>query len=381
MTAKQRLSKWFFYLLLLPLVIGVFGWQGWRWWSWASAPVAAAPAPSNTPTETEPPGAIGTDSSASDSTIQVAIPEGSTADEIGAILESAGLIRSDRAWDVWTRWQSLQQRNGSYQAGTYEISPSESLPEIANRIWSGDVVEMSFTIPEGWTLKQMGDYFEEEGFFTAEEFLAAANTVPRDRFPWLPENIPMLEGFLFPDTYQVSGEISPQAIVDQMLLQFEQVALPVYQQNQDQSPYSLLEWVTLASIVEKEAVVDEERPTIASVFAKRLEMGMPLGADPTVEYGLGVRQTVDKPLTYAQVETPTPYNTYINPGLTPTPIAAPGIASLEVSINPDDTDYLYFMARYDGTHIFSRTLAEHESAKRRVDADLSNQQGAANSQN
>jgi UPF0755 protein len=158
-------------------------------------------------------------------------------------------------------------------------------------------------------------------------------------------------------------------VVNQMLERFEQIALPLHQPNQ--TPYSLQEWVTLASIVEKEAVVQEERPVIASVFAKRLREGIPLAADPTVEYGLGIRQTVDNPLTYDQVATPSPYNTYINPGLPPTPIASPGVASLEASLDPADTEYLFFMARYDGTHIFSRTLQEHEAAKAAVDRDLS----------
>ncbi|MBW4652023.1 MAG: endolytic transglycosylase MltG [Kaiparowitsia implicata GSE-PSE-MK54-09C] len=360
MTAR-RISRWFFYLLLLPVVIGLFGWQGWRWWSWASAPVGAVAAGvegSAQPVEPIQP-------------VQIEIASGSTAGEIGETLENAGLIRSSRAWDVWTRWQTLQQQEGTYQAGVYEISPAESLTEISEKLRRGDVMQLSFTIPEGWTLAQMAEYFEERDFFTADEFLQAVDTVPRDRYPWLPDDIPMLEGFLFPDTYSIAGDITPEAIVDQMLLQFEQVALPLYQDSQSPSRYSLLEWVTLSSIVEKEAVVDEERPTIAAVFARRLEMGMPLGADPTVEYGLGIRQTVEQPLTYAQVAQPSPYNTYINPGLTPTPIAAPGYASLQESIDPGETEYLYFMARYDGTHIFSRTLAEHEAAKAAVDADLS----------
>ena len=118
--------------------------------------------------------------------------------------------------------------------------------------------------------------------------------------------------------------------------------------------------------MKKEAVVAEERDQIASVFARRLEEGMTMGSDPTVEYGLGIVQTPENPLTYAQVETPNPYNTYINPGLTPTPIASPGIASLKASVDPAPTEYLYFVARYDGTHVFSRTLAEHESAQGKI---------------
>jgi UPF0755 protein len=117
----------------------------------------------------------------------------------------------------------------------------------------------------------------------------------------------------------------------------------------------------------KRAVIATERKLIAGVFTKRLQEGMTLGADPTVEYGLGIRQTREKPLTLKQVNTPSPYNTYINPGLPPTPIAAPGLASLEATLYPENTDFLYFMARYDGTHIFSKTAAEHEAAIANVD--------------
>jgi UPF0755 protein len=257
----------------------------------------------------------------------------------------------------------LQNRAGSFQAGTYEISPSESLPDIANKLWEGKVVERSFTIPEGWSIQQMATYFAGQGFFSADEFVAATKEIPRDRFSWLPENLTSLEGFLYPDTYKFAGQLTAKGVVEQMLAQFEQVALPLYQQAQGQTPYSLMQWVTLSSIVEKEAAVSQERPQIASVFAKRLREEIPLASDPTVEYGLGIRQTKEQPLTLTQVNTPSPYNTYLNPGLPPSPIASPGRASLEASLNPADTEYLYFVARYDGTHIFSKTLAEHEAAQ------------------
>ncbi|GAB4148362.1 MAG: endolytic transglycosylase MltG [Cyanobacteria bacterium J069] len=351
----KRFSKGLMVLALVLLALSAGGWQGWRWWLGAIAPVAAADGESTGET----------------ASVRLEIPAGSTAQQIGETLKTEGLIRSTEAWNLWTRWQTWQRREGSFQAGTYALSPAEPLPDIADQIWRGEVVQNSFTIPEGWTIQQMAEYFEEQGYFSAEAFVAATKQIPRDRFPWLPEALPMLEGFLFPDTYQFTGELTPDLAIDQMLRRFEQAALPLYDKNQ--SPYSLMEWVTLASIVEKEAVVQEERPTIASVFARRLREGIPLGADPTVEYGLGIRQTVEQPLTYAQVQMPSPYNTYINPGLTPTPIAAPGLASLEASLNPGDTEYLFFMARYDGTHIFSRTLAEHEAAKSAVDAELSKQ--------
>jgi UPF0755 protein len=256
-----------------------------------------------------------------------------------------------------------QDPKGGFKAGSYEFSPSQPLPAIAEKIWKGEVVQRSFTIPEGWSLRQMARYFEEKGFFPAEEFLAAASQINRDQYPWLPADIPNLEGFLYPDTYKISGDsITPSAIVQQMLNSFEQVALPVYQEVRNQTSLSLKQWVTLASIVEKEAVVPNERSLIAGVFTSRLSKGMRLESDPTVEYALGIRQTADQPLTFAQVKIPSPYNTYLNPGLPPAPIASPGLASLKATLDPEKTDYLYFVARYDGTHVFSRTLEQHEAA-------------------
>lgn len=350
MAKQSQWAKGLFYVLILPTAMAVAAWQGWTWWSWASAPAVVASA----------------QGSGVDNTVKIQIPPGTPGQQIGHDLETAGVIRSALAWKMWSRWKALQDKSGGFQAGTYSLSPAEPLSAIANTIWAGQVTQTSFTIPEGWNRKKMAEYFESQGFFLAADFLAATGKVPRDRYPWLPDTIPHLEGFLYPDTYQLpAAEITPELVVDQMLARFEEVALPLYQQ-QPSPPIALLDWVTLASIVEKEAVIPDERPLIAGVFSNRLKQNVPLGADPTVEYGLGIEQTPENPLTWAQVETPSPYNTYLNPGLPPTPISSPGIASLEASLKPQATDYLYFVARYDGTHVFSRTLAEHEAAQAKI---------------
>ncbi len=310
---------------------------------------------------------VATTSTAPGKPIQLQIPAGTPAQHIGKDLEALGLIRSAMAWNIWARLLKLRYPSGGFKAGTYELSPTEPMKAIATKIWTGDVITLTFTVPEGWSLVQMADYFEAQGFFSRNEFLRAVTEIPRAEYPWLPEGIPHLEGFLYPDTYNIDSQhLTPHDVVRRMLDRFEQVALPVYNQGRDKTNLTLLGWVTLASIVEKEAVVPEERTLIAGVFTQRLKRKIPLGADPTVEYGLGVRQTADQPLTLNQVRTPSPYNTYLNVGLPPTPIAAPGIASLEASLNPKDTDYLYFVARYDGTHVFSRTLAEHEAAQKAI---------------
>jgi UPF0755 protein len=351
MTAIQRITRTLFYLVIFPVTLGVCGWQGWRWWSWAIAPV-------------QPPSELAADT-LENATIQIEIPSGTSAQQIGQDLRAVQLIRSAIAWNLWTRLQIVQNRSGEFLAGTYELSPTEPMTAIANRIWNGETVSRQLTIPEGWTIQQMADYFEAEQLFSAEAFVQATQQIPRQDYPWLPDGITQLEGFLYPDTYQLDEPVTPQQVVQQMLDRFEQMALPMYRST-NATPYSLLEWVTLSSIVEREAVTGQERPLIASVFAKRLRQEMPLGADPTVEYAFGIQQTPERPLTLREVRTPSPYNTYLNPGLPPGPIASPGLASLEASLNPGDTEYLYFVARYDGTHVFSRTLAEHEAAQSRI---------------
>lgn len=335
----------------LPLTLGICAWTSWAWWRSVSAPsqsIAASTAKQTAATKG----------------VQIEIPPGTATQQIGQKLAAAGLIRSATAWDLWARWLQWQDSKGEFKAGTYQLSPTQPLPLIAEKIWQGQVVQRSFTIPEGWSLRQMAAYFEDIGFFPATDFLAAASQIKRNQYPWLPADLPHLEGFLYPDTYKLNGDkITPQSIVQQMLNRFEQVALPLYQQGQNQTQLDLRQWVTLASIVEKEAVVDSERARIAGVFSQRLLKGYPLGADPTVEYGLGIRQTVDQPLTLAEVNTPSAYNTYLNLGLPPTPIASPGLASLKAALYPENTSYLYFVARYDGTHVFSRTLSEHQAAQ------------------
>jgi UPF0755 protein len=345
-------------LLTLAAAIGVGAWQAQSWWTAQSAPLAAD---AQVATKGAP-------------RMIVQIPPGTSTSEIGQRLVQAGVIRSAQAWQVWAKWLAFQKTPGGFQAGRYELSPTATLPEIAQKIWTGDVVTRSFTIPEGWNIRQMAAYFEQQGFFPAQDFVAATIGSAQP-YPWLPPNTPHLEGYLYPDTYQlVAGEaVTPQQVVKLMLDRFGQIAIPAYQKQR--TALTLSQWVTLASIVEKEAVVPQERPRIAGVFTNRLRQGISLGSDPTVEYGLGVQQTKEQPLTLTQVRQPSPYNTYINAGLPPTPIASPGIASLQATLAPEATDYLYFVAKYDGTHVFSRTLGEHETAqtqiREKVDAQAS----------
>ena len=347
-TARKK-SKYLNLLGLAASIAGAGMILGWVGWKSISAPVVTPGQSRETVKE-----------------VQFTVEPGMSGYEIGNKLTAAGLIKSANAWKIWTWQKQKTSASGGFKAGTYLLSAQEPLPAIANKIWQGEIMQTVFTVPEGWSIKQMGEYFESMGYFSADEFVAATQEIPYDQYPWLPQDLPILEGFLYPDTYKITSDRTnnPQAIINTMLDRFQEIALPAYEAAT--TDMSLLDWVTLSSIVEKESVVAEERALIAGVFTARLQQGMRLESDPTVEYGLGIRQTADRPLTYEQVGTPSPYNTYLNFGLTPTPIAAPGIASLKATLAPESTEYLFFVARYDGTHVFSKTLREHEAATREI---------------
>ncbi|PSB40530.1 endolytic transglycosylase MltG [Chamaesiphon polymorphus] len=314
----QTTPKWL--LISTPIaLLALLAGGGTLWWNSVSAPASGDP---------------------NAQTIQIQVKPGASAQAIGQELEAKGVIKSQLAWKLWTNWQARQGK-GSPQKGTYEIAPNQPLTAVAAQILEGKVIQSGFTIREGWNIKQMGEYFEKQGLFKAADFVAVAYKVPAET-------------------------ITPEGVVTQMLKQFEQVALPEYQKAAATNKLTLLEWVSLSSIVEKEAVVAEERARIAGVFTTRLAKNMRLESDPTVEYGLGIKQTADRPLTFAEVKRPNPYNTYMNAGIPPGPIASPGIGSLKAVLNPDSTDLLFFVAKYDGTHIFSKTLSEHVAATQAI---------------
>lgn len=347
----KKKPNWLFYIVAVPLSILTTGVVSSLWWIWASA----APSSFN-------------------SQIRVTISEGMPTQIIGQELEDAGAIRSNLALRLWLQWQSLRgNQNIALRSGTYDFKTNQSLQQVVEQIQTAQLTEVKFTIPEGWSIAQMAQLFEERNFFPSQDFvIAAQRTSPRR--DWLPKDIPSLEGFLFPDTYQIlPSEATPDRIIDLMLDRFEQVALKTYQENQASTPkvkISLKDWVTLASIVEKEAVIESERRVISGVFWNRLRKNMRLESDPTVEYGLNIRQTPEAPLTLEQVRTDSPYNTYLNEGLPPGAIASVGLASLKATLDPAATDYLFFVAKFDGSHVFSRTLEDHEKALQIIDKQV-----------
>ncbi|MGB0564125.1 MAG: endolytic transglycosylase MltG, partial [Spirulinaceae cyanobacterium] len=201
--------KWGYVLLLLPGVMALSAWQGYQWWYWAIAPLATTP-------EAQVEAQGGETQSRETTMLQVEIPQDTSTRQIGDDLEAMGLIRSAWAWNLWASYLSLQEREGSFKAGVYLLSPHNDMKAIAQTIWSGQVMTQGFTIPEGWSLAQMGDYFEQQGYFSAQDFAQVAGQIPRDRFDWLPEEINSLEGFLYPDTYQLPEPApTPEQVINQ----------------------------------------------------------------------------------------------------------------------------------------------------------------------
>ncbi len=287
----------------------------------------------------------------------VEIPAGSTAREIGDLLEEDGIIADRWAFVAYVRLNKLENQ---LKAGRYELSSEMTVPEVAERIAAGEVALTKLTVPEGYRLTEIADAAEAAGLCTAEEFLAACEAGDPDGR--VPGDV-LLEGYLFPDTYLFDPGATPEQVVKMMLDRFFEVVSDDDIKRIEDEGRTLQEVITLASLVEREAMVDEERPLVAAVFLNRLARGMKLQSCATVIYAMGY---VPERLTIQDLKFDSPYNTYINPGLPPGPICSPGEASLEAVIEPAGVDYLYFVSNGDGTHTFTNSFAEHEAFRREL---------------
>lgn len=295
----------------------------------------------------------------------VKIEKGASLREIGELLEREKLIR-DADFFVWyARWKGKEKK---IEAGTYRISSAWSLGEILDRIAGGKVISYRVTIPEGYTTEQIARLLAAKGIVSESGFMASVSSAEFD-YPFLkgiPPGPRRLEGYLFPATYEFQAGLSEKEIIEQMLKAFQNAFSPELQQRAAQMGMSVREVVILASLVEREAKLDRERPLVAAVFLNRLKNGMRLESCATIQYILGKQK---ERLTYEDLKIPSPYNTYLNNGLPPGPIANPGLASIKAVLYPAKVDYLYFVARGDGSHVFSLTLREHEMAARRYIGD------------
>ncbi len=292
--------------------------------------------------------------------IVVHVATGSGAVGIAEQLQSGGLIRNARAFRIMLGLTGLGAR---LKAGHYALSPAMTAQEIADRIASGDVATRRVTIPEGLRLEQIADRIAEADVADREDFLEAAvpRTVAEEIEMPLPDD--SLEGYLFPETYDFRYDDGPRAIVLRMVREMQRRFFEPNREEVEARGLSLHEIITLASLVEREAKVDDERALIAGVLQHRLDIGMKLQCDATVQYALGKHR---QRLLFDDLEVASPYNTYRHKGLPPGPIASPGLPSLMAALRPRKTDALFYVARPDGTHAFSRSYEEHRQAIREI---------------
>lgn len=302
----------------------------------------------------------------SEETVRITVEPGESAQEVGERLEEAGVIESARLFRILVR---LLGYDGQLQSGEYEFPLGYTATRAVHDIRFGRVAPIVVTFPEGLRREEMAQLVERAGLASAADFLAATEEFDDDlAFVRSLEGVaPNLEGFLFPDTYFFQPDQTPHQIVEQMLANFEAKVGPLFPQVEG-SGLTLLQVVTLASIVEREAALPEERPLIAGVFLNRLAQGMPLEADPTAQFVLGSDPALVAQFGYwKQGLTPediqdadSPYNTYLYPGLPPGPIAGPGLPSITAVLRPAETEALFFVAcGGEGGHRFALTLEEH----------------------
>jgi UPF0755 protein len=281
--------------------------------------------------------------------------------KISTMLEQEGIIRNRH---FFVGMATLLGKKTEIKAGEYEFHTSMLPLAVLNSLVKGQVKRHLVTIPEGFTLSQIAQTLEDLNIVEKELFLEKASSpvfIASLGLTDAPQNRPLstLEGFLFPETYHLIKEMPPEDVIKMMVDQFKKVFGPELQRRASQIGISQRETVILASIIEKETPLSEEKPLISAVLHNRLKMRMPLQSDPTVIYGI---KNFDGNLTKEQLMKLTPYNTYLISGLPPTPICNPGKESILAALYPASVTYLYFVSKNDGTHYFSSRIEEHNQA-------------------
>ena len=302
----------------------------------------------------------------------VTIEPGSGTRTIGQRLIAAGVVRSDAIFRA-ALWRTGRAR--SLQAGEFRFDRPMTPTEVIDKIARGDVYNRRITFPEGLNIQEMARIYEQQKFGTAAAFIEAARDASaiRDIDPIATD----LEGYLFPETYSMPRETTAAKLVSLMVGRFRQLFTADMQQAASALQLTPRQAVTLASLVEKETAMPAERPMVAAVYLNRLKIGMGMQADPTVIYALQRAGRYTGNLRRDDLSFDSPYNTYRYAGLPPGPIASPGLASLQAAVAPANVDFLYFVSRNDGSHVFARTLAEHNENVRQYQVLYFRQQRAA----
>lgn len=290
------------------------------------------------------------------STVHFVIESGEGSGDIATNLREVELLKSRF---IFILYLNYIQAGDSLQAGEYDIPRNLNMVELANYISHGKTAENKLTFPEGWTLEKMADRLAANNIVPKANFLAAAKkNYDYDFLVGKPAGVD-LEGFLYPDTYIFDKDVTADEVVQKMLTNFDKKLTPEIRAKVDGSGLSLYEVITLASIVEREVAKADDRKLVASVFLNRLDIDMALESCATIQYITGDSK---KQFTYEETRVPSPYNTYINKGLPPGPIGNPSIDSIQAVLEPEESNYLYFLSA-DGTTYFSRTFEEHEAKK------------------
>ncbi len=315
---------------------------------------------------------LNTPPSSSNEPVPFTVERGETARSIATRLEEMGLIRDARLFELYLRYYGLTTK---LEAGEFTLRRNMTIPEIAQALQQARAEEVVVTIKEGWRMEEIADYLNAQGVVDTQEFLSVARTPEalspdiRSKHAFLQALPPgsTLEGYLFPETYRVAVGSDPETIIAKMLETFDARVPTQWREDAAARGYTLHQIVTMASIIERETPLADERPLVSSVYWNRLEGRCPeagtyLQADPTVQYAMGrpgqwwwQPPSVD---VYKQIKSP--YNTYLNPGLPPGPIANPGLSAIKAAVYPAQTQYCFFVATGDGGHVFAVTLAEHE---------------------
>jgi len=284
----------------------------------------------------------------------VLVPKGSPLPEVIRILREGGVIPHPLAFRALVLLTFSGRR---LHYGEYAFPTPPSAFEAWRRLVRGDVIKYEVTVPPGANLYDVAELLKKKKLATTEAFLAAAASAAVLRRLEIPGE--SAEGYLFPDSYVFVKPITPEEILEFMVRQFRREVPPDAEKRAKEAGLSLHQIVTIASIIEKETGIEEEKPIVSAVIRRRLDLGMPLQMDPTVIYGV---KRFDGTVTGTDLRTAGPYNTYLNRGLPPGPIANPGLAALVAALNPSKAEYLYFVSKNDGSHTFSRTLPEHTRA-------------------
>ena len=293
--------------------------------------------------------------------IYFTVRPGMSVREIGKELAERGVVESEtKFW--WTA--KLNGFENKVKSGTFALETGMGARDALEMLVYGNTVVIRFTIPEGFSVREIAARLEDEGLVRADEFMRLARTYRP--YPYIEEHAHTryaAEGFLFPDTYEINGAFDAARIMEMMAENFDRRLTQEMRDRAKEMHLSIYELVTLASLVEKEAYHEEDRPIIAQIFLKRLRLGMPLQADPTVQYLLDAPK---EDLLYRDTEIDSPYNTYQNTGLPPGPIASPGTASLTAVLHPAETNYLYFVADRNGNNYYATNYADHLALVDRV---------------